>query len=121
MTHFMDDRAPLELTKVSTKQKIIVCPKCKIGRYVSVQCISIICVCGNYFRQEESLKPEQAEQMLSGNRTALDKSYMDFRASMEKKAYDYKENVMDKKKKGINKTHEPEDVQRLRDNGFVKD
>jgi len=40
----------------------------------------------------------------------IDTVYTARKADMERKAYAYKENVMDKKSKGLSRTHEPGDV-----------
>jgi hypothetical protein len=112
MARFGDDRAPLELTKASSRQKIMGCPFCKTGRYVSINTVGIICgVCNKFFTDLNCLPSDKIESMLNDD-CKVTQEYMKYRADMEKKAYAYKDKVLDQKKKGIVRTHEPGDIKR---------
>ena len=106
----MDDRAPLELTAASKKQMIVGCPKCKMARSVSVDWFASVCSkCGKYFNKNTALPEDECLSMLNTEKP-IDTVYTARKADMERKAYAYKENVMDKKSKGLSRTHEPGDV-----------
>ena len=40
---FSDERAPLEMTKSSSKQTTLVCPHCRYSRTTSISTVSVIC------------------------------------------------------------------------------
>jgi ribosomal protein L37AE/L43A len=113
MTRFGDERAPLEMTKVSNKQKIMVCPECKVARSTSINTYGLICSnCGTYFNQNNSLSENAAENYLNQT-NATDFENIKYRESMEKKAYDFRDKTNQQKKAGTLRSHEPSDVKRL--------
>ncbi len=110
MTRFLsEDRAPLEFTKPSNRQKIVGCPNCKTARSVSINWAAGICSnCKTYFNLETALDEKECESYLNQN-VPIDKEYTKLKAKMEKDAYDYKEKVLDKKAQGKLRKHEPGD------------
>ena len=111
MPNFGDERAPLEITKTKKQTRIVVCPHCKGGTTVGVQCVGLICKCNQYFTDKESLPVEQATHS-NDTIKLVDQNFVKLKADMEKKAYEYKENVMDKRKDGKARSHEPGLVKR---------
>lgn len=111
MVRFAADRAPLEATAPSKRQKIVVCPYCLTGRSVSLNWYSCICVCKKYFSVNNSLDKEKAKYLLNTN-TTINKEFTKLKAKTEKQAYEYKEKVMDKRKSGKVVSHEPGGVER---------
>lgn len=109
MQRYDDERAPLEFTSVSKKQKIVGCPNCKTARSVSINWCSGICsVCHNYFNEKTALGEDECTAILNQEKP-IDKEFTKLKGEMERKAYDYKEKVMDKKKHGLLRKHEPGD------------
>lgn len=110
MTRFSDEeRAPLEFTKSSKKQKIVGCPKCKTARSVSINWWAGICSnCGTYFNKNTALDESECEKFMNQN-VPINKEFTKLKSKMEKDAYAYKEKVLDKKAKGKLRKHEPGD------------
>jgi hypothetical protein len=106
MEHFGEERAPLELTKVKKQTRIIVCPHCCGAITVGVQCAGLICKCNQYFSADDSLSEEQATHSNDTVKT-INPDFIKLKADMEKKAYAYKEQVMDKRRTGEVRNHEP--------------
>lgn len=112
MARFGEDRAPLEMTKSSSRQKILVCPHCKTARSVSINTAGIICRrCSKYFNSDNSLPENEAEFMLNNSR-APDPDHVKFRDGMEAKAYAYKDKVNKQRRNGTFRTHEPGDIKK---------
>jgi hypothetical protein len=110
MARFNEDRAPLEFTKPSSQKVLLVCPNCKYGRFLSKNTVGVICIsCEKYFKSSESL--DSAEGMVNSSKP-ISPEYIKFREEMERKAYDYKEKVMDKRKRGDIRSHEPDNKPR---------
>lgn len=109
MSNFLgEDRAPLEATSISKKQMIVVCPNCKTSRSVSVNWWSSICSnCGKYFNKDNSLDESEAESTLNQN-VPINKDFTTAKAKMEKAAYEYKDKVMEQKRQGKLRKHEPD-------------
>lgn len=102
---FSEDRAPLEMTKSSSRTVTLVCPNCRIARSVSVNCHGVICGnCNKYFRVSESLPKDQAEGNISVS--LIDQEFVKIKEESEKKAYNW---IEERKKQGRygKKIHEP--------------
>lgn len=108
MARFLDDeRAPLELTKISNKKIVVGCPNCKTARSVSVNWYGSVCkICGEYFNKETALPEDECEKFMN-DKKLINKEFTKVKADMEKKAYAYKEKVMDQRSKGKLRKHEP--------------
>ena len=102
--NFGDERAPLEFTKVSSKTKLWVCPKCKLGRHVSLNTVGVICNgCRTYITSENALLDGE-ERMLS---VPINEELIKQKGAMEKKAYAWRDEQIKKKKAGEMPSHEP--------------
>ena len=88
------------------QQIIIVCPHCKGARNVSIDCVGISCRCGNYFPTVDSLQLEKAEYSYDTVRE-INKNFVALKDDMERKAYQWKDKQIAKRKKGKIKAHEP--------------
>lgn len=108
MTRYLsEDRAPLEFTKPSKKQKVVGCPYCKKGRSVSINWVAGICSgCNSYFSIDMAIDEKDCDNFLNQN-VPVNKEFTNMKAKMEKDAYEYKEKVLDKKKQGKLRKHEP--------------
>lgn len=105
MARFLDDRAPLEFTKPSAVQVLVVCPKCKTGRTVGKNTYSLVCSrCNTYFKVEDGLPKLEMENLINTKTTGASAEYMKFRTEQENKAENFRTKVAPKHK---NVTHEP--------------
>lgn len=103
---FTEDRAPLEFTAPRKKQMVVVCPECKAARSVSVDCVGLICKCGNYFSTKDSLPESEAESVYNSIGT-INKEFTKLKANMERKAYEWRDEQLKKRKTGKTRSHEP--------------
>ena len=91
------------------KQKIAVCPHCKTGQHRGKDFFSGTCVnCKKYFNIHDSLSEDEMVGYNSPTKIPVNKALTAQKASMEKKAYDYKESVLDKVRTGQQRSHEPD-------------
>jgi len=103
---FSEERAPLELTKVSKKQTTLVCPNCKYSRTTSVQTVGIVCgKCKKYFSASSSLKPEDAIGTVD-TAIPINQGFVKLKTKMEKEAYEWRDKQQAAGKLGT-KSHEP--------------
>lgn len=102
MTRFGDDRAPLDMTRVSSVQVIRVCPNCKVGNQVGKNWYAGNCRnCGKMFNADKALPIEEMEgdvQVASQN--PIDKVKTGIKADMEQRAYAYAEERNQMKRDG---------------------
>lgn len=84
---FQSSDSELEMGGGSKKKKIVVCPLCKNAMYVSVNWISGICSCNNYFNLSETLTEDEALSMM--NRTSVDRGRLKLKYAQEKKVEDW--------------------------------
>lgn len=104
---FNEERAPLEMTKPSSKQTTLVCPHCRYSRTTSISTFSLICGhCGKYFSASNSLKPEDAVDTVNTNKP-VDKNFTKLKGKMEKEAYEWRDAQQAKGTLGV-KSHEPD-------------
>lgn len=109
MTRFLDDRAPLEYTKASTIQIIVVCPHCKVGQSVGKNWYAGECVgCKKVFNKNNSLSEDEMKKIVSGRCEIVSPEYLKMRTDMHSKAETYKTNVLDKQSNGVLLSHEPD-------------
>lgn len=104
-----DDRTPLEMTPINSKSNILViCPHCFSGRYVSRNWLGSVCgKCKKYFNKDEAIEDVEQLEGLVSDKTLINKEFIKIKANMEKKAYEWKEEQIQKKKAGTLLTHEP--------------
>ena len=100
-----NERAPLDFTKPRSTTHIVVCPHCLGSSTVSLDFVAKICICGQYFNVDQSLPEDQATHV-NDVAKPINKAYTKLKGHMEKKAYEYKDKVMDKRKTGKVKDHE---------------
>ncbi len=93
----------------TNKTMVLVCPGCKCSTTVKKTCIGVVCAhCKQYYSANKSLPEDQA--VMSSDRTnAVDEKYVKFRMDAEKKAYDWRDKQMQKRKVGDILHHEPRD------------
>lgn len=104
---FSDERAPLEMTKSSSKQTTLVCPHCRYSRTTSISTVSVICgKCKKYFSASDSLKPEDAIGTVDTT-IPINKGFTKLKAKMEKEAYEWRDKQQAEGKLGT-KSHEPD-------------
>lgn len=109
MTRFLaEDRADLDFTKPSAKQKTVVCPKCKTGQSVGKNWIAGQCVyCRKVFKELESLSKNEMERFGQKSLPEPNPTKMKLKGKLEKQAHEYKEKVKRQEQKGTRKSHEP--------------
>lgn len=107
MPRFNDERAPLECTAPSKKQKMVGCPHCKSSRSVSTSCCGFICSkCDKYISEKEFLPSDQCDSIVRTIKP-IDTEFTKVKAEMERKAYAWKDEQEAKGNLGT-KSHEPD-------------
>jgi len=107
MTRFGEERAPLELTKASNKQKVLVCPHCQAGRHCSTNTVGLVCSgCKKYFSADDSLDESMADMINQSK--PINTVFTALKGDMERKAYEFKDKQDKERESGIpRRRHEP--------------
>jgi len=112
MANFGDERAPLEFTKPSNRQKVAVCPKCKNGISVSINCVGLICSnCKCYYSYKDSLSESEMVSMIN-NTPIISKEFIKQKGASEIRANEFRKKQIKLKKEGKVRSHEPGGVPR---------
>jgi hypothetical protein len=92
---FLDDRAPLDATKPSSKNKTFVCPHCKTGNVFTKNWFAGNCrACKEYFNADNSLPlEEQTGESISAATRTLDEGFIKLKGQMETRAYNWKDKL----------------------------
>lgn len=102
-----EERAPLEYTKPRSKTVIMVCPHCYSGRHVSVDWVSGICgSCNKYFNKDTAVGEEKMKKLISSGKI-VNPEFIKLKDDIGAKADTFKNKTAQRKRDGIQRSHEP--------------